>query len=77
MKKENFDKINGLCKKIEGVNEIIHAVEKDKYGSCSFALEVMGLQKSDMLYSPSDMDEDILDLCKKYKAMYEQQLEEL
>lgn len=77
MKKENFDKINGICKKIEGINEIMHAVEKDKYGSCCFALEVMGLPKSDMLYFPADMESDILDLCKKYKEMYEQQLEEL
>lgn len=77
MKKETFEEAKMIGKKLDKVNEVINFVLDDDYEDkqFSFSLNIFGHPAHVSL--PKDMTKDMLDVCYKYKEIYEKQLEEL
>lgn len=77
MDRQFFDKAKEIEDKLSKVEKVINAVEDKKYDYYHFALCV-GVWEHDIPFDlPRDMTNDMLEVCRKYKSIYEKQLEEL
>lgn len=62
---------------LEQVDKVIRAIENKDFECFSFALCVDVYGHSVPFKLPSEMTNEILDVCHKYRLIYEEQLEEL
>lgn len=77
MDRQIFNKAKEIEDKLSKVEKVINAVEDKKYDYYHFALQVGVLGHSIPFHLPNDMTNDMLEVCRKYKSIYEKQLEEL
>lgn len=77
MKRDTFLKAKEINSNIEKIEKLLKEVEDNTFDGICFSLSFEAYVGGICLPLPFDMGKDILDLCKKYKEMYEKQLEEL
>lgn len=72
-----LEKAKEIEGKISNLDKVIKAIEDEEFDNYCFALAVECFGRNVPLLLTKDMTNDMLEVCRKYKSIYEKQLEEL